>query len=151
VLTDPLLKGQSGAVNTCFTDNEPLARYLLSDFVRFFGAWRGIPALDRLTYTPAATFTHSGDQTTSWTETIMGPGVDVTLAWKELQEPFVVEYLKEQSATGRHEMFSLFVPAREAEVIVNGVRGTGVVGPRDVFGKTSSMAFLAFSETWVKV
>ena len=43
VLTDPLLKGQGEAVNTCFTDNEPLARYLLSDFVSHFGAWRGIP------------------------------------------------------------------------------------------------------------
>ena len=96
-------------------------------------------------------FSHSGDQFTAWTETITGPGVDVTLSWKALQEPFVVEYLKEQSATGHHEMFSLFVPAREAEVIANGVRGTGVVGPRDVFGKQSSMAFLAFSETWLKV
>ena len=33
----------------------------------------------------------------------------MTLSWKALQEPFVVEYMKEQSATGRHEMFSLFV------------------------------------------
>jgi hypothetical protein len=151
VLTDPLLKGDGPAVNTCFTDNEPLARYLLSDFVRFFGAWRGIPALEQLTYTPATTFTHSGDQSSDWIESISGPGVDVTLSWKSLREPFVVEYLKEQSATGHHEMFSLFVPASDAEVIANGVRGTGVVGPRDVFGKQSSMAFLAFSETWLKV
>ena len=62
-----------------------------------------------------------------------------------------MEYLKEQSATGKHEMFSLFVPALEAEVVANGVRGTGVVGPRDIFGTQSSMAFLAFSETWLKV
>ncbi|HZO30225.1 MAG TPA: hypothetical protein VFH48_29995 [Chloroflexota bacterium] len=151
VLTDPLLKGTGEAVNTCFTDNEPLARYLLSDFVRFFGAWRGIPALDQLTYTTATSFTHGGDQFTAWTETIAGPGVDVTLSWKSLQKPFLVEYLKEQSATGKHEMFSLFVPALDAEVVANGVRGTGVVGPRDVFGTQSSMAFLAFSETWLNV
>jgi hypothetical protein len=150
VLTDPLLKGQGEAVNTCFTDNEPLARYLLSDFVSHFGAWRGIPALDQLTYTPATSFSHSGDQFSAWTERISGPGVDVTLSWKALQESFLVEYLREQSATGKHEMFSLFVPALEAEVVANGVRGTGVVGPRDVFGKQSSMAFLAFSETWLK-
>src|SRR4051812_44888775 len=105
VLTDPMLKGQGEAVNTCFTDNEPLARYLLSDFVRYFGAWRGIPALEQLTYTSASSFAHSGDQTSGWTESISGPGVDVTLSWKALQEPFVVEYMKEQSATGQHEMF----------------------------------------------
>jgi hypothetical protein len=151
VLTDPLLKGSGPAVNTCFTDNEPLARYLLSDFVSHFGAWRGIRALDGLTYTPADRFVHEGDQTAGWTERISGPGVDVSLSWKQLQPPFVVEYLKEQSATGKHEMFSLFVPARAAEVVANGVRGQGVVGPRDIFGTQSSMAFLAFSETWVKV
>ena len=38
---------------------------------------------------------------------------------------------------------------RGTEVIANGVRGKGVVGPRDVFGKQSNMAFLAFSETWL--
>src|SRR3954466_15314818 len=58
VLTDPLLKGNGPAVNACFTDNEPLARYLLSDFVTFFGAWRGVPAVEQLTYTPATSFTH---------------------------------------------------------------------------------------------
>lgn len=151
ILTDPLLKGTGQVVNTCFTDNEPLARYLLDDFVRFFGAWRGVPALEQLTYTPATSFTHSGDQTSAWTESIGGPGVDVRLTWKSLDTPFLVEYLKEQSATGRHEMFSLFVPARDAEVVANGVRGEGVVGPRDVFGKQSSTAFLAFSETWLNV
>jgi hypothetical protein len=150
VLTDPLLKGTGPAVNACFTDNEPLARYLLSDFVKFFGAWRGVPAVEQLTYTPATSFTHEGDQFTGWTERVTGPGVDVSLSWKSLTEPFIVEYLPEQSATGKHEMFSLFVPAREAEVIANGVKGTGVVGPRDIFGTQSSMAFLAFSETWLK-
>jgi hypothetical protein len=150
ILTDPYLAGTGPAVNTCFTDNEPLARYLLSDFVRFFGAWRGIPAVEQLTYTPATSFTHTGDQTSAWTEQISGPGVDVTLTWKGLSEPFVVEYGKEQSATGQHEMLSLFVPASAAEILANGVQGRGVPGPRDIFGRASSTAFLAFSETWLK-
>ena len=147
VLTDPLLKGTGAAVNTCFTDNEPLARYLLSDFVRFFGAWRGVPAVEQLTFTPANSFTHEGDQFSAWTERITGPGVDVTLSWKALQEPFIVEYMKEQSATGHHEMFSLFVPAGEAEVVANGVKGEGVPGPRDILGTQSSTAFLAFKNS----
>jgi hypothetical protein len=72
------------------------------------------------------------------------------LTWSGLSEPFVVEYGKEQSATGQHEMLSLFVPASGAEVVANGVRGQGVPGPRDIFGRASSTAFLAFSETWLK-
>jgi len=150
ILTDPQLTGSGPAVNTCFTDNEPLARYLLSDFVRFFGAWRGVPAVEQLTYTPATSFTHSSDGSSAWTERISGPGVDVTLTWKGLTESFLVEYDKEQSATGQHEMVSVFVPASEAEVIANGVRGVGSPGPRDIFGRQSSTAFLAFSETWLK-
>jgi hypothetical protein len=150
VLTDPLLKGGE-AVNACFTDNEPLARYLEENFLRFFGAWKGIPALDSIEYRRATEFAHEGDHKTAWTERVRGAGVDVSLTWSELQEPFVVEYLKEHSATGAHEMFSLFVPARGAEVVANGVRGRGVPGPRDQFGKQGSTAFLAFSETWVKV
>jgi hypothetical protein len=150
ILTDPNLQGGDSVVNGCYTDNEPLARYLLSDFVQHFGAWRGLPALANLTFAPATSFAHTGDQTSGWTEHVDGPDIDLTMSWKGLGEPFVVEYLKEQSATGRHEMFSLFVPAREAEVIANGVHAAGVPGPRDVFGKQSSTAFLAFSETWLK-
>ncbi len=150
ILTDPKQTGQGQAVNACYTDNEPLARYLLSDFVRHFGTWKGNPALESLAIRPASSFTHEGDHKSAWTERITGPDADVTLTWGQLEDPFVVEYLKEQSATGAHEMFSLFVPARTAEVVANGVRGEGVVTTRDQFGKQGSTAFLAFSETWVK-
>jgi hypothetical protein len=151
VLTDPTGDGSGESVNACFTDNEPLARYLLSDFVAHFGAWRGNPHLASLPFVQADSFTHSGDHLTAWTERVTGPGVDIILTWREFDAPFMVEYSsKEQSATGRHEMFSLFVPGRQAEVVVNGVRGRGVVGPRDMGGRQSTTAFLAFSETWIK-
>lgn len=56
----------------------------------------------------------------------------------------------EKSATGRHEMFSLFVNASGVRVSVHGQQVTGRCFPRDVFGKQGSTAFLAFSETWVR-
>ena len=31
--------------NLCLTDNEPMARYLVSEFVSNFGAWKGVPGL----------------------------------------------------------------------------------------------------------
>ncbi len=150
VLTDPMNSGSGEAVNACYTDNEALARYLKTSFLAHFGAWKGIPALDDLPIRPVSSFTHEGDHKSAWSERITGEGVDITLTWSQLEEPFVVEYLKEQSATGAHEMFSLFVPARAAEVVANGVRGRGVPTIRDQFGKQGSTAFLAFSETWVK-
>ena len=150
VLTDPSGGGQGEVVNACFTDNESLARYLLSDFVSKFGAWRGNPNLTDLPFKPADTFSHSGDHMTAWTERVTGPEVDMALTWRDFDSPFMVEYPKEQSATGAHEMFSLFVPAHRAEVLVNGIRGRGEPGPRDMAGKSSTTAFLAFSETWIK-
>ena len=151
LLTDPSGRGEGERVNACFTDNEPLARYLLRDFVAHFGTWKGNPHLADLAFRPADSFTHSGDHLTAWTERVSGPNVDVTLTWSDFADPFMVEYTsKEQSATGAHEMFSLFVPARRAEVVANGVRGRGEPGPRDMAGTPSSTAFLAFSETWIK-
>ena len=76
---------------------------------------------------------------------------DIRLTWSELDPAFLVEFDAERSATGAHEMISLFVPARRADVVVNGIRSTGAPEPRDLAGKQSSTAFLAFSETWLKV
>lgn len=40
----------SSAGNVCYHDNEKLARYLVSDFVANFGAYKGLPGLKGLTY-----------------------------------------------------------------------------------------------------
>ncbi len=151
ILMDPSGTGSGGQVNACYTDNEPLARYLLTDFIAHFGAWKGNPNLGSLPIRRADSFTHSGDHTTAWTESATGPDVDVTLTWREFDAPFMVEYADPAvSATGHHEMFSLFVPANGADVVVNGVRARGVPGRRVMAGKEISTAFLAFAETWIK-
>ena len=46
-------------------------------------------------------------------------------------------------------MYSVFLEAKQADVIVNGTRLNGAVQSRQFFGRTMSTAFLAFSETWV--
>jgi hypothetical protein len=151
ILTDASRTGAGDAVNACYTDNEPLARYLLSDFIAHFGAWKGNPNLDNLPFLPADSFTHSGDHLSAWTERVTGPNVDLSLTWRDFDPPFMVEFTDPAiSATGRHEMFSLFVPSNNVEVVANGVRVRGVLGRREMAGKEISTAFLAFSETWVK-
>ena len=47
-------------------------------------------------------------------------------------------------------MPSLFVPADEASVTVNGRRLPGKPVPRDFAGRTITTAMLAFSETWIR-
>jgi hypothetical protein len=60
-----------------------------------------------------------------------------------------VEVTQENSATQEHEMYSVFLEARAAEVTLNGTPLAGAVAKRQFFGRTMSTAFLAFSETWV--
>lgn len=138
------------ALNVCVTDNEPLARWLVAEFVTAFGAFRGVPALESLSYVPLVGAQASGDQRASHMEWVKGDGVEATLSWEQLGEPFMVELGAEQSATGRHEMFSLFVEAGRVTASVNGRRLRGRPVPRDFQGRRSSTAFLAFSETWVR-
>src|SRR3954454_14442548 len=40
----------AGGNNVCYTDNEPLARYLVDRFAAHFGAFRGIAGLSGLRY-----------------------------------------------------------------------------------------------------
>ena len=135
--------------NLCVTDNEPLARYLRDGFVASFAAFRGAAGLSQVRFEPGSGFAASGDALKSYTESCRYAGGEISLTWDKLGDSFMVEFPKDKSATGKHEMFSLFVPASDIRV---SVAGRGVAGrpvPRDVFGKVSSTAFLAFSETWI--
>jgi hypothetical protein len=69
--------------------------------------------------------------------------------WRNMGPPLPVEVTKENSATKEHEMYSVFLEAASAEVIINGTPLSGAVAERQFFGRTMSTAFLAFSETWV--
>src|SRR5689334_3922230 len=51
----------AGRVNVCLSDNEPMARYLVAEFVSNFGAFKGVPALAKLAYMPLSKVSTSGD------------------------------------------------------------------------------------------
>jgi hypothetical protein len=136
--------------NVCITDNEPLARYLKDHFVAHFAAFKGVRALSHCRFEEGSGFIASGDARTTYTERFRGKGGDVSLTWEPLGDVFMVEMPKEKSVTGQHEMFSLFVNASGVRVSINGQGVAGRPVPRDMAGKASSTAFLAFSETWVR-
>jgi hypothetical protein len=54
------------------------------------------------------------------------------------------------SATGEHQMYSVFIEARHGRISVDGQSLPGKVIIRDFLGGRMSTAFLAFSETWIK-
>jgi len=136
--------------NLCLTDNEPMARYLVTEFVANFGAWKGVPGLAGLSYRKLDSVETGGDPATSYSETVRAGDLTVRLAWSGLGAPFCFALPPDKSATGRHHMPSLFVGCADASVTVNGRRLPGKPVPRDIAGHRISTAMLAFSETWIR-
>lgn len=136
--------------NLCLTDNEPLARWLVSDYVAHFGAWRGLPGLQALTYRRLDSVSSSGDAISRYSETVVAGDMTVVLEWSGLGTPFCFALPPAQSATGRHHMPSLFVGCDTATVTVNGRQRHGAPVPREIAGHRISTAMLAFSETWIR-
>jgi hypothetical protein len=152
LLEAPLLhRSLPEALNVCVTDNDALARYLVTNFAAHFGAFKGAEALPYMEYVPLEGVAASGDTRSAYMEWIKGPGVEVTLSWEDLGEPFMVNIPKEKSATGKHTLHSLFVDARRVTTTVNGRSLKGKPVSREFAGRQSSTAFLAYSETWIKV
>ena len=151
MLLDPYGEGKNPErPNVCLTDNEPLAAYVQKGFVSYFGAFKGAKGLSNLQVKPGWDFMASGDGRTSHTEWFRSAIGQVNLTWDKLSAPFMVELMKEQSATGAHEMFSLFLESSLATISINGKPVAGKSVPRDWIGRKSTTAFLAFSETWIK-
>ncbi|WP_424812700.1 hypothetical protein [Roseococcus sp. YIM B11640] len=142
---------EAAAGNVCLTDNEPLARWLVAEYVSHFGAWRGLPGLASLTYRKLDHVEASGDAISSYAETVRAGDLTVKMEWSGLGKPFCFALPPALSATGKHHMPSLFVGCGKAAVTVNGVARPGAPIPRDVAGNRISTAMLAFSETWIRV
>jgi hypothetical protein len=140
----------NGAGNICFHDNENLARYLCSDFVAHFGAWKGLPGWKSLTYRKLDGVEASGDPASTYSETVKSGDTTVKLTWSGLGAPFCFALPPDKSATGKHAMPSLFVGCKDATVTVNGKALPGKPVPREMAGHTLTTAMLAFSETWIR-
>ncbi|MES2710625.1 MAG: hypothetical protein V4653_03510 [Pseudomonadota bacterium] len=136
--------------NLCLTDNEPLARWLVANYVAHFGAWRGLPGLAGLQYRPLDSVASRGDAITAYGETVRAGALTVDLDWSGLGKPFCFALSPAQSATGAHHMPTLFVGCDRAAVTVNGVARPGTPIPREVAGQRITTAMLAFSETWIR-
>jgi hypothetical protein len=143
-------KPPADRANVCFHDNEELARYLVSEFVSNFGAWKGLPGLQGLQYRRLDSVAASGDPSSAYHETVTAGGTSVRLSWTGLSQPFCFALPPEKSATGRHYMPSLFVGCEDASITVDGRKLPGKPVPREIAGHTISTAMLAFSETWIR-
>lgn len=151
VLQDPYGETVGPSARLCVTDNVPLAQYLLDDFVRKFVLFRpATKALDALRIISGAQFSTLADYPRHVTEVADFGGRRVAMRWNDLQDMFAVAQPPAHSATGIHEMFSVFQPAGSAAVLVDGVALPGQTVERDFFDRRTQSAALAHSESWIR-
>jgi hypothetical protein len=132
-------------IRLAFTDNEKLAEYVALQLMTAFDKAYG----EKPFPVRRARFERKGDTSTSWTESLTADGYRIDLVWRDLLEPFAIES-KAGVPHNPYTILSTFVPARTAEVVINGRRAAGQATPRMRGARQSSSAFLAFAETWLK-
>ncbi len=140
----------SGAPNLLLGDNSELADFLIDNFIGKLPAFRDAAPFNALKYQPATAIRASGDPMGHrYTETVACPNTCVELVWENLERPRALELTPDQTGTKEHAMVTLLVPARQAQIIVDGNSLPGEVGTRVQAGFETTTAFLYFAETWI--
>ncbi len=96
-----------------------------------------------------AEFDRAGDCLSTVEERIASDDGEIIMSWWDLMAPFVLTV--PPGAMDRPiGVYSTFVPARGAQLAVNGEAATAKVFMQDRFGKPASSCVLAWSETWTR-
>ena len=129
-----------------YSDNIAMTRWLQEEIESLLFP----PFADQTLPVVEAVFSKSGDARSFWTETIESEDDSVALTWYDFGEPFMLT-VAAGSVQGRpHGVYSCFIPARRAQVTLNGQVAAGRPLPQKRGDRDSSTACLAWSETWVR-
>jgi len=152
VLDEPgVAKGYPAVKNFCISDNQPLAHYLIEEFFSKFASFRVSPGIQAATHLPMTACRREGSTLSTYSEIVNSADLEVVATWKNLGAPYAVDMPAENGPTKHHQMYSLFLDATDASVTINGRPLAGRVVQRDFAGTRKSTAFLAFSESWMRV
>ena len=143
----------SGDLRVALTDNQKLYDYLTKQILMLFDnslSERPFTVVQATFNDPGqGTFSDAGDAMKERKVSGKSAKYTVELVWRDFYEPFQLD----TPVGGGRSPFgvtSLFIPAKSAEVIINGKKAAGNVYPQKRGPAQSSTAFLAFSESWVK-
>jgi len=128
-----------------YADNAGVARFLQ----RAIEVLLHKPFADESLPIRDAQFERGGHSLSTVEERIVSAGDEIILSWWGLMPPFVLTM--PPGALGRPlGVYTTFLPAREAQLAVNGEAAAGEVVMMDRFGRPASSCCLAWSETWTK-
>ncbi len=134
----------TGDAPRIYSDNIALVRWLqeeISTTGEF--ASQDLPVID-------AVFSRTGDTTYFWTEHIETADETIAMTWFDFGEPFGIGVPAGSNPDRPLGWTSVFVPARQSQLTLNGVVARGRPFPEPRGDKLSSTAGLALSETWVR-
>ena len=128
-----------------YSDNAGVARFLQRTIELLLHppfADGGLPIVD-------AKFERTGNSLSTVEERIVSEREQIILAWWDFMPPFVLT-MPPGAMNRPLGVYSTFIPARAAQLSVNGQAAPGRVFAQERGGRPSSSCVLAWSETWVK-
>jgi hypothetical protein len=134
-----------GASPRIYADNAGVARFLqrtIEVMLHKPFADESLPVID-------ADFERTGHSLSTVEERVASATDDIILSWWDLMAPFVLT-MPPGAMNRPLGVYSTFIPARSAQLSVNGAAATAKVFPQERFGKPSSSCCLAWSESWTR-
>jgi hypothetical protein len=128
-----------------YADNAGVARFLQRtiEVMLYKGfADESLPVTD-------AVFERSGNSLSTVEERVISSDEEIILTWWDLMPPFVLT-MPPGAMNRPLGVYSTFLPARSAQLSVNGRAASAKVFLQDRFGKAASSCCLAWSESWTR-
>jgi hypothetical protein len=128
-----------------YSDNPAVARFLQ----RTIEVLLHKPFADESLPIVEAKFIRSGNSLSTVEERVVSREDEILMAWWDLMDPFVLTM--PPGSLGRPlGVYSTFLPAKSAQLSVNGKAAAAKVFPQERGGRASSSCVLAWSETWTR-
>ena len=139
------IEGSLAEGTRVYSDNPGVARWLqrtIEVLLHKPFADESLPVVD-------AKFIRSGNSLSTVEERVLSRNDEIVMAWWDLMPPFILTM--PPGSMGRPlGVYSTFIPARSAQLSVNGQAATAKVFPQERGGRASSSCVLAWSETWTR-
>lgn len=128
-----------------YSDNAGMARFLQRTIETLLCkefSDESLPVVD-------AEFQRTGNALSTVEERIVCAKDEIILAWWDLLPPFILT-MPPGAMNRPLGVYSTFIPARSAQLSVNGEAATAALFMMDRFGKPASSCCLAWSESWTR-
>ena len=135
----------AGGRPAIYADNFGVARYLQRTIEKLLHA----PFADESLPIIDAEFSRTGHSLSTVEERVAARDTAIVLGWWDLMKPFILT-MPPGAMNRPLGVYSTFIPARSAQLSVNGQAARARVFAQERFGKPSSSCCLAWSESWTR-